>query len=564
MLISPKMKCFLPSLLYLAFLTAQAQPSGYTYAKLITIDYTKTSGTGSHASFPVLVSITDANLKSTANGGHVANASGYDIIFTSSDCLTLLNFQLEKYDATTGEYIAWVKIPSLSTTANTSIQMYYGNNTVATDLSSQSTWDANYKGVWHFNNSVNDGTSNATNLTDISTSNLAAGKVGQARDLNNSANVASSVATGQHLRLPNAVLASISNFTFEGWVYLDRDATNWERVFDFGQSTTTNFFFTLSSVTGSPAETRARITINGLNNEQGPIVTNASAVTGSWNHWAVVLQNSTSTMTIYRNGALYGSSNTVTLTPNSMEASTANYFGRSQYTGDHYIDAKFDEFRISSTNRSAGWITTAYNNQNSPSTFYSVAAEVSAPTGCTSLPIRLLSFDAVADNEEVKISWITSSEASNDYFTVERSQNAINWETVSKVSGAGNSVERLRYTQLDLKPYLGKSYYRLKQTDFDGTSTYSKIRSVDLVSKLGATLFPNPTRNEFTVGMLSLANESEEVTVAVYNSIGQKLTVDVSREGNRLTIHPVGLRKGAYFVHIVHNAQREIKKIVIE
>src|SRR4051794_22495820 len=103
--------CFLFSF---AFVIAQAQPVGYTYAKVITIDYTKTSGTGSHTNFPVLISLTDANLKTTANGGHVTNSSGYDIIFTSSDCSVQLNHQLEKYDATTGEYIAWVRVPSLS------------------------------------------------------------------------------------------------------------------------------------------------------------------------------------------------------------------------------------------------------------------------------------------------------------------------------------------------------------------------------------------------------------------------------------------------------------------
>src|SRR4051812_17738334 len=83
-----------------------AQLSGYLYGKTITIQGSKISGTVTN--FPVLISFTDANLKSTGNGGHVQSTSGYDIIFTLNDCSTILPMQIERYVPSTGEYVAWV------------------------------------------------------------------------------------------------------------------------------------------------------------------------------------------------------------------------------------------------------------------------------------------------------------------------------------------------------------------------------------------------------------------------------------------------------------------------
>lgn len=62
-------------------------------------------------------------------------------------------------------------------------------------------------------------------------------------DLNNSTNIPSSNASGSHLVVPNGVFAGVTNFTWSGWVFQDRDDTHWERIFDFGQSSQINFFY---------------------------------------------------------------------------------------------------------------------------------------------------------------------------------------------------------------------------------------------------------------------------------------------------------------------------------
>lgn len=370
-------------------LTVQAD---YNFRKQVDIQASQVSGTVPLTNYAVLISLMDLDLRTVANGGHVENANGFDIIFTLGyECSdTILNHQIEKYDALTGEYIVWVNIPNLSNTTNTIINMYYGNNSITVDPSTTATWNNNYYGVYHFNNAVADATNSTNDLTDNLTSNFNNSKIGDGRDLNNNPNVPSSNLAGQFLRIPNNINAGVIDFTFSGWVFMDRANTNWERIFDFGQGLVTNFFFTPSDATALVANTRSRITINGPPaapatpgpTEQGPIITNTVANTGSWIYWSVTIDNNNTTMTVYRNGIFFGSSTAVTLTPNNMEPSTSNFFGRSQYAGNDYIDAKFDEFRLSNTNHSADWIATEFNNQNSPATFYTVSPEIEAVSCC--------------------------------------------------------------------------------------------------------------------------------------------------------------------------------------
>lgn len=116
--------------------------------------------------------------------------------------------------------------------------------------------------------------------------------------------------------------------------------------------------------------------------------------------------------------------------------------------------------------------------------------------GCppSQLPIELLNFTATLRNNErvVDLNWTTVSESENDYFTVERSQNGQNWEYVSTVDGAGNSTSTLHYADIDESPYMGVSYYRLKQTDFNGDFSYSPIASVEVFNENSVFVYPNP------------------------------------------------------------------------
>lgn len=94
------------------------------------------------------------------------------------------------------------------------------------------------------------------------------------------------------------------------------------------------------------------------------------------------------------------------------------------------------------------------------------------------LPISLVEFNAKPEGVEVRLDWVTASERDNAYFTVERSRDGFNYEAVLQVPGAINSNQLLHYTDRDPRPYSGLSYYRLRQTDLDGTNTLSPVVSV--------------------------------------------------------------------------------------
>ena len=159
----------------------------------MTIDHTKVPSTQSN--FTVLVSVTDPALKTVANGGHVANANGYDIgFYADSGGNTKLKWEVEKYDGTSGNLIAWVKIPSVSSSSDTVFYLMYGNSSINTDQSDPpNTWDSNFKGVWHMadsaaNTTIRESTvtgANGTNNANTS-SKTATGQIGNALSYNGS------------------------------------------------------------------------------------------------------------------------------------------------------------------------------------------------------------------------------------------------------------------------------------------------------------------------------------------------------------------------------------------
>ena len=146
--------------------------------------------------------------------------------------------------------------------------------------------------------------------------------------------------------------------------------------------------------------------------------------------------------------------------------------------------------------------------------------------GGAGAPIELLGFSLFSHKDGyVKILWETLTETHNDFFTIERSIDAENWEILTQVAGAGNSSEPLKYQAVDAKPLPGTSYYRLKQTDFDGDYTYSQI--IDLYLKpnrnMPLEVFPNPTS-----GPITLSGAPEEISsYTLYDIQGQNVMYQV-------------------------------------
>ncbi len=176
------------------------------------------------------------------------------------------------------------------------------------------------------------------------------------------------------------------------------------------------------------------------------------------------------------------------------------------------------------------------------------------------LPVELLSFNAILKDSEVDVSWETTTEINNDYFTIERSTNGVEWETLESVSGAGNSNSHLDYQRWDHSPYSDLSYYRLKQTDFDGSTSYSKIVSVNNFGKRSLSIYPNPAKDVLTV-----ANVSEQITVddvQLLNALGQEIRVPFIQKENAIEFNVSELEKGIYFLKYLNAAVENYKFVV--
>ena len=173
---------------------------------------------------------------------------------------------------------------------------------------------------------------------------------------------------------------------------------------------------------------------------------------------------------------------------------------------------------------------------------------VQQPFEVTNLPIELLYFNAKAiDNKEVQLTWETITELNNDYFTVERSANGTDWEYVGKVSGSGTTTENRLYELMDDDPYFGDSYYRLKQTDYDGTYAYSETRTVYLSRNIELSIYPNPTPGALTIEVESSSKEDLLLTYELISLRGEVLMEGVL-EFPYHTMDLSKLSEGAYWL----------------
>jgi hypothetical protein len=195
-----------------------------------------------------------------------------------------------------------------------------------------------------------------------------------------------------------------------------------------------------------------------------------------------------------------------------------------------------------------------------PST-HSFSFNFNDPGGSTGLPIELLEFGAEVTNEEyVRLKWITASETNNDYFLVEKSKNAKDWKQVDKVNGAGNSSATLHYESLDKNPFPGVSYYRLKQTDYDGRFSYSNVVSVNIHESPEIKIYPNPTRSQFILNLTS--HDHMPYTFILYDLTGREIEKQINVPENENFIFGKNLLSGFYLAKIILDGESKVLSLI--
>lgn len=180
------------------------------------------------------------------------------------------------------------------------------------------------------------------------------------------------------------------------------------------------------------------------------------------------------------------------------------------------------------------------------------------------LPIELLSFNAILINEMVKLEWETASEINNDFFTIERSDDGIHWKVLNHTAGAGFSNVPHNYFTFDNHPYQNITYYRLKQTDYDGQYEYSHIESVSLTANESNSfaIYPNPFTKNTTVKSDDIF---ENASYTIKNVNGQTVMERNNLSGSTITISRENLPSGIYFIYLTQgNNISKSDKLVIK
>jgi hypothetical protein len=175
------------------------------------------------------------------------------------------------------------------------------------------------------------------------------------------------------------------------------------------------------------------------------------------------------------------------------------------------------------------------------------------------LPVELLSFNAALNSDgRVSLTWATASELNNDFFEIEKSLDGTQWENISMVDGAGNSTNLTEYNDIDRHPSYGLSYYRLSQTDFDGTRTSSYIKVI--VNKLTQVhSYPNPATNLIRFTGTDYSSNSFQL----FDVFGKEVTSTVrvvDFDGSTLNLDVTLLSAGAYIFSSAGKNHRFIKK----
>lgn len=178
------------------------------------------------------------------------------------------------------------------------------------------------------------------------------------------------------------------------------------------------------------------------------------------------------------------------------------------------------------------------------------------------LPIELLSFDATAKTTSVFTEWITATEINNDYFTVERSRDGHAFSSLENIDGAGNSHAELTYSFIDGSPLNGISYYRLRQTDFDGASTASDPVAVEFRQNLDGFSLENAF-NCYEGLCIVYQSDAQELELRIYSSSGELVhQSEVSPNNNFKTI-PLDISRGIYHVSLSDGRRVESRKVLM-
>lgn len=189
----------------------------------------------------------------------------------------------------------------------------------------------------------------------------------------------------------------------------------------------------------------------------------------------------------------------------------------------------------------------------------------------TPLPVELISFRGeVTEGGQVALNWQTASEVNNSHFTIERSQDAITFETIDRIGGNGDSEGIISYAYIDRDPFQGRSFYRLKQHDFTGQTTNSEIVSVFVDQPYEGPeykIYPNPASHGRSITIEYQLERSQQIHLTVTSVNGGQILdqrINLDKRLGAFRLETAGMKKGLNLIRLItSDGEVSVLKLII-
>jgi hypothetical protein len=502
------------------------------------------------ADFPLMISIKDDDLRSIKHGGKVISDQGYDIRFTKSDGVSLLDYEIESYNPESGNLVCWVRIDSLSKGINNQLFLYF-NNKFAANESSSATWNKTYRGVWHLKGALSSKIPHANQVAHVEK---------RKSDDEKEVYVASEKNSSQFVCLNTPEDVDIAgDITVSAWVYLtagkkEQSIVNKLSNYNGGYRLFVN------------KKNRLAFEIRNANSQVAQISQEIGIEleTNKWIHVAAKFSEGSDEISTFVNGVMDATAKAGI----SLEGSTEPLqIGRDPQRKQFYFAGLVDEVRISNKALTNNWIAAEYANQSVGSNFVTFSATEPIQQ---QISMSLLTFDAEVAGNAVALKWLTATEIENELFTVERSKNGLEFAQIGTLPGAGNSNELLTYNYKDKNLEPGTFYYRVKMTNAAGGNEYSMITPINIEAEEEANIRlmspqPNPFKEDFSVEYIAPKEgevkvklqslQGEVILEETYPAVKASLQKFYYKDENKL-------RPGVYFLSVSQDDEKKMVKLV--
>ncbi|MGM0647889.1 MAG: T9SS type A sorting domain-containing protein, partial [Bacteroidota bacterium] len=178
-------------------------------------------------------------------------------------------------------------------------------------------------------------------------------------------------------------------------------------------------------------------------------------------------------------------------------------------------------------------------------------------------PIELVGFEVKKEDNSVQVIWSTATEINNDYFTIERAAGNQDFKAIGTVQGAGNSNQTLNYSYTDNDAPNGEQlYYRIKQTDYDGSYSYSWIQNVNIENNVTVNVYPNPVQRGQNI---MIQSSEDNLLLNLYDAQGNKVRSS-NLNHNQNKIETSDLNPGLYFIRLQNSYDETTvtRKLIIQ